>query len=465
MDLGSPIQPRAIGGPIPLTAGQLRLWQHYILQDPPESIRTCAAAHRIRGPLNTAQLRKCLQLMVQRHETLRTRIVTVDGVPRQQVDPQGELPFAMMDLSNLSEADSEREMQRSAQEFVDERIAPSVGPLFAGRVWRLSSRDHVLILAVDHIVSDGFSFGILARELWTLYEQISRGSPLHLPTPTIQFADYAVWQHCTHEDWKKKHEPYWRERLTGAPCAVIPQDPGRSEGGAPNGARLNFSVGTELSSALRGAAKRERTLLTLIVLTAYAVVLSKWCDRDDFLLVFISHGRYGKEGLDEMMGLIAHDLYLRVQIAPQDTLVDLLKHLKMELSRAYEHLDFDRSAALVSGCNREPLFNWQNTRGIRKFIDDDWEVNKTLSLQPFPLRDLWPTKFSPAFYDMGTDIAVTVYYRPDILSPSTLDAFAEDFKEVAAHLVRQPNGRIGALSLRLGSRRGLSTLHKQTAES
>jgi non-ribosomal peptide synthetase component F len=207
-----------------------------------------------------------------------------------------------------------------------------------------------------------------------------------------------------------------------------------------------------LAAALRNAARRERTLLAITVLTAYATVLSRWCGQEDFLVVFISHGRYAGTGLENMIGFVAHDLYIRVKIASTTTLRDLLEHLKLELSYAYQHLDFDRAAALVPECNREPLFNWQSTVGIRKFIDQNWEVNETLRLQPFPLRDLWPAKFAPSFYDTGADVAVTVYYRPDLLSDNTLDGFADDLKEVAAQLVRDPTAPIASLSLRLGPR-------------
>jgi hypothetical protein len=391
-------------------------------------------------------------LIAQRHEALRTRIVIVGGIPHQLIDTDNAPCLAITDLSNLSLPDAEREAQRLAQEFVEERVELSVGPLFAARLWTLSTSDSILILGVDHIVSDGVSFGILSRELWTLYNQGVRGVPISLPQPRVQFTDYALWQHQTHKDWEKRHAPYWHERLIGAPHARIPPDKDGSEEGAPIGARLSFSFGEKLSAELRAAARRERTLLALIMLTVYAVVLSRWCAQDDFVLVFISHGRYGRPGLDDMIGFAAHDLYLRVQIATDDTLGGLLKRLQMELSRAYEHLDFDRAAAFVSECNREPLFNWQNTHGIRKFIDKEWTLNETITLRPFALRDLWPAKFSPAFYDTGSDIALTVYYRSDLFSPVTLDGFTEDLEQVAAHLARQSTTAIASLSLKSGTR-------------
>src|SRR5689334_22075924 len=111
MDLQSPIESRSGDRLIPLTAGQLRLWQQCISQDPPASLRTCAAAYRLKGQFDTALLRRCLQLLLERHESLRTRIVTVDGAPLQQIDAAAEAALWVTDLSDLSVGEAERQAE------------------------------------------------------------------------------------------------------------------------------------------------------------------------------------------------------------------------------------------------------------------------------------------------------------------------------------------------------------------
>src|SRR6202000_2033096 len=122
---------------------------------------------------------------------------------------------------------------RLAQQFADEPIDLSVGPVFEAALLRISVREHVLILLLDHIVSDAASWGILSKEIWTSYSQAAHGQSSLLPNLSVQFPDYAVWQQRTHGAWLRKHEAYWRGHLSGAPRIRMPRDEGLPEAQQP----------------------------------------------------------------------------------------------------------------------------------------------------------------------------------------------------------------------------------------
>lgn len=469
LDLDSQIEPRPPKSAIPLTAMQARIWNGSLKADGSRpSLRLCASAVRLAGPLNLALLQRSMEIVIQRHEALRTRIVLKNGSPYQQIEPVPAHVLGVVDLSDRL-PHARGEVSRLAQEFIDTPIDLAVGPLFEAKVWRLSDDEHVLILLVDHIVSDGMSNGILTREVWECYRRGMFGQPEPVSVPPIhmQFPDYAFWQAQTRLAWMEKHAEYWRAHLRGARPTVIPSDHRPLDGKPVAGMTQHLPFGEELTAALREAAKRERTLLSVFVLSAYAVVLSAWCKTEDLLVAFPSHGRH-QPALRNVVGFVANTLLLRIHVGGAQTFGDLLAQVKREIAAAFEHRDFDRVPELLPECTTQVSFNWQATHSKQGPVDHhvilecagslsrsvdldaDTEGDKShttnqLRVLPFPARTPDSGKFVPVFFDTPSGLHVTITFDRNILAPATVDEFGRRLMTIAKEACRPPTPRIESL--------------------
>lgn len=439
-----PLQPRATGCPAPLTALQVR-WRKWITQENGGLSQRICTAMRVSGLLRVDLLRTSLEVVFRRHESLRTRIVLIDGVLAQIVDASCDLKLDVIDLSEVSPSTAESRVLRCSEEFSREKIDLSVGPLFAAKLFKLSVSEHVLILALDHMITDGVSNNIVCREIWTAYHQLVRGLAPSLPQLPVQFADYAVWQQRTYGAWLRRHELYWRRRLAGAPKIQIPIEDRLIEVKNPVGATLEIPFGDALSARLRIVARREGVLLPVVVLTIYLAAMSHWCNQRDLVLTFLSNARYRPE-LQGMVGFLANVLYLRVEVTDDDSLSTLLKRVNFEFHSAYEHQDFGWVPDLVPECSTELHFNWLPPNWISTLIDDAQEGHGALRIQPFPLSLTWPFKFIPWFSDSPAGVTVLVGYRPDIFERTTVERFGKSLVLFAEQLSGRPSARV--LSLR-----------------
>lgn len=473
IDLDSPIEPRPPGCPIPLTATQARIWNCSLEADSRRpSLRLCATAVRIVGPLSLALLQKSIEIIIRRHEALRTRIVLKSGSPYQQIEPVAACVLSTIDLSDQP-LHARREVSRLAQEFIDTPIDLAVGPLFEAKMWKLSDDEHVLVLLIDHMVSDGVSNGILTREIWECYRQGMLGESVSLPQISVQFPDYALWQAQTRLAWMEKHAEYWREHLRGAGPTVIPADRSPSDGKPAIGVTKHIPFGDELTVALRGAARRERALLSVFVLTAYAVVLSVWCTTEDLLVAFPFHGRH-RPALRNVVGWVANTLLLRIHVKSAQMFGELLAQVKREIANALEHQDFDRLPDLLPKCATEVSFNWQATHSKQGPLDHhvmlecsdqlgrsfelglgaevkNAHATNQLRVLPFPARSPGSAKFVPVIFDTPAALHMTVTFDPNFLAPVTIEMFSRRLLIIAKEICQHRTTSIASLLGMIGA--------------
>lgn len=446
LPLDAPLRPRAYGCPIPLTALQLRFWSQFIKDEKPLSRRVCASSVWVFGSLNVRVLQENILTLVQRHESLRTRFITVGGSPRQHVDVVSEYHLDVIDLSALPRADAEREAMHRTQEFLDQRIDLSVGPLFEAKLWKLSDVEHVLILVVDHMVSDGLSYGILNRELWGLYNQSSQGVSFSLPPLPVQFGDYAIWQHQTQVAWTQKHKSYWENHLSGKPRVEVPLDTELDQRSLPTSATLHIPLSGTASTNLSDLARRLGAPLYLLVMVVYVVVMSRWCNQEALLVELPTHGRHNRPELQNMFGFIANFLYLRIAIEKGDTFHELLRRIQREISAAFEHQDYDRVPDIVDDCRTDISFHWRSANWSPPVRESRRVGDGNLKMRPFSTRSLpWPLKFWCAFYETRAGIFATVEYRSDILAARSLKAFRDSLRSVAEELALRPQTRLDSV--------------------
>src|SRR5262249_33006185 len=245
-------------GPLPLSYAQQRLW--FLDQlEPGNPFYNIPLAVRLRGELQVEALERSVNEIIRRHEVLRTRFVLVDGEPTQLVLPEVSFKLPVIDFTELNENHREKEAERIAVEESQRSFDLVSGPLLRVRLLRHSSSGHLLLLTLHHIVSDGWSEGLLIRELMTIYDALIRGEEVTLPALPIQYVDYAVWQRrWLHGSVLAEHLSYWRSHLAGAPEVLeLPTDNIRPKVPAYQGARFAFEFGTELAQRLRAMCQRE----------------------------------------------------------------------------------------------------------------------------------------------------------------------------------------------------------------
>src|SRR5215207_7103671 len=209
----------------PLSYAQQRLW--FLDQLEPGSITyNMPVAARLSGELDARALEAALNEIVRRHEVLRTTFVTSDGQPRQVISPALDLPLPLTDLSHLEEEEREEQVRRLALGEAQRPFDLSAGPLLRAELLRLSSEEHVLLFTMHHIVSDGWSIGVLVREVAALYEAFTKGEESPLAELPVQYADYAAWQreHLRGEVLERQLS-YWRGQLADVPAVLeLPTD-------------------------------------------------------------------------------------------------------------------------------------------------------------------------------------------------------------------------------------------------
>ncbi|WP_244319067.1 condensation domain-containing protein [Steroidobacter agaridevorans] len=408
--------------------------------------RLRAGALRILGPLDIGAIRRSIEAVAERHETLRTEIIDIDGSPQQHVRATVDLP-RIVAVDDGSAADTEQNAARLANEFFGQKIDIMTHPLFAAMVLKLSDEHHMLLLSIEHIVGDGVSCGILSRDVWSAYQQISSGAIISFPEMPIQFGDFAVWQRRTSFARRRKHEGYWMERMRGAPRVEIPTKANSGGSSHPTQKTINLPFGKVLSDELRRLARQEMTFLPIVVLAIYAIVMASLCDRVDFSMRFLSHRRHKRTELQHMIGNLAAGLFFRIEISPQESLLDVLRRAKQEFVAATDHQDFLPPPTQESV--PEVGFNWGGlvTYSARWSMYQQRNSVEALRLQPVNIRDEPGQKFKANFSDTPSGIVLTVSYRDDLLDSGRMEKIGRNLRVVGEQLVNHHSQRISTLRL------------------
>ncbi|HZG41380.1 MAG TPA: condensation domain-containing protein, partial [Longimicrobium sp.] len=367
-----PVVPAERTGALPLSFAQERLW-FIDRMEPGSAVYNVPVALRLGGALDEAALERSLGEVVRRHEALRTVFAEVDGSPVQVIAPFGGFTLSVDDLSALGEADREAAVRRRAGEEALRAFDLSAGPLFRASLLRLGGEEHVLLLGMHHIVSDGWSMGVLQRELSALYEAYREGRESPLRELPVQYADYAVWQREQLEgEALDRQLAYWRERLAGAPELLeLPTDHPRQSVQAYRGASVPVELSPKLLERLQALGRSEGATLYMTLLSAFQVLLGKHSGSEDIVVGSPIAGRTRKE-VEELIGFFVNTLVLRTDLSGDPSFREVLRRVREATLGAYEHQEvpFERLVAELQperSMSHAPLvqvlFSLQNTGG------------------------------------------------------------------------------------------------------
>ena len=324
-----------------LSWSQQRLWFLEQLEDLGSAYHLSAAL-RLSGALDVAALQRALDVIVDRHEVLRTVFVRsgAEADAIQQILPATAFALTRRDLSALDDAEQQTALSEALHEATQRRFDLETGPLFRAELFKLRDAEHVLHLCMHHIVSDGWSIGVLVDELTRLYGTYHEGKENPLEPLPIQYADYAQWQ----RQWLSKEKlgeqlAFWQEALTGTPVLLdLPTDRPRPAVQSYAGAAIEFSLDKGVSDGLNALARRHGATLFMVLQAGWSVLMGRLSGQDDVVIGTPVANRRRRE-LEGLVGFFVNTLALRTRLDAQETVSDLLARVKEQTLEAYNHQD------------------------------------------------------------------------------------------------------------------------------
>ncbi|MGD7085815.1 amino acid adenylation domain-containing protein, partial [Ralstonia pseudosolanacearum] len=358
-------------GPLPLSFAQQRLWFLAQMEGGSEAYHIPVGL-RLKGELDEDALRRALDRIVARHEALRTCFVTEEGQAVQRV-ASADVGFALDCVDLQGQADREQALATLSEREANTPFDLAHGPLIRGRLVKLGEHEHVLLITMHHIVSDGWSQGVLARELGTLYEAYRSGGEDPLPALPIQYADYAVWQRRWLEGGElQRHGTYWEQALASAPTLLsLPTDRARPAQQDYAGGSVEVAFDETLSAGLRKLSQRHGTTLFMTVLAGWSALLSRLSGQGEVVVGSPVANRTRSE-VEGLIGFFVNTLALRVEVGGA-TVSELLERVKAKVLEAQAHQDLPFEQVVerirpVRSLSHSPVFqaalSWLNTEAV-----------------------------------------------------------------------------------------------------
>jgi amino acid adenylation domain-containing protein len=333
-----PIVPVGRDRPLPASFAQQRLW--FLDQlEPGSASYNIPTAVRLSGTLDVAALETALNEVVRRHEVLRTTFAAKDGQPWQTIAPSLTIPLPVSDLSALPDGEREAEAARLTEEESRRPFDLAAGPLIRARLLRLGDQEHVVLVNMHHIISDGWSMGILVRDVGELYLASTRRVSSPLPELPLQYADFSVWQReWLRGDVLQAQLDYWKHELAGVPVLEVPTDSPRPPAMSLRGAVRSVEIPKALIAELRGLSRQEGATVFMALLGAFQTLLHRYSGQEDVVVGTPIAGRTRSE-IENLVGFFVNTLVLRGDLSGDPSFRELLRRVRRASLGAYAHQD------------------------------------------------------------------------------------------------------------------------------
>jgi Condensation domain len=432
----------------PLSFAQQRLW--FLDQlEPNRAIYNVSSGFRLTGPLGIDALERSLNEIIRRHEVLRTIFSTVDGQPVQVILPSLVIPLPLINISDGSERDQEHEVRHLCTKEAQRPFDLARGPLIRATLLRLDQQDHVLLLILHHIVSDGWSRGVLFRELSALYEAYSEGKASPLPALPAQYADFAIWQRQWMQgELLEKHLAYWKTRLAGAPPVLnLPTDHPRPMMQTFRGAAEQVALPKELTDELRALSRRENATLFMTLLAVFKVLLHRSSGQSD-IVVGTDVANRCRLDIEGLIGFFVNTSVLRTRLSGNPTFRELLHRVREVALGAYEHQDLPFEKLVeelrpARSLSHHPLFQvmlvLHNTPGADLQLPG-------LAIRPvqLPVENV-VFDLSLQVWETAEGLRCVLKYNTDLFEAATARRFLEDFEIVLRVIITRSETRLRSL--------------------
>jgi amino acid adenylation domain-containing protein/non-ribosomal peptide synthase protein (TIGR01720 family) len=445
----SHIQPVSRDRELPLSFAQQRLWLINQLE-PNNSAYNMPGAVRLQGHLDLSALERTLQEIIRRHEALRTNFISQDSQPMQVIHQSSALQMSSIDLQQLLAHEQEQRIQQIAIAEAKKPFVLDTDPLMRSTLLIVSETEHILLLTMHHIVSDGWSVGILIKEIATLYEAFAAGEPSPLPELEIQYVDFAVWQ----RQWLQgetlaRQLSYWQQQLAGAQALLeLPTDRPRPSVQTFHGGTQQIELNANLTQ-LRILSQKSGVTLYMTLLAAFAILLSRYSGREDIVIGSPIANRNHAE-IEQLIGFFVNTLVLRTDLQHNPSFIELLHRVQQVTLDAYAHQDvpFEKLVETLQPERNQsysPLFQvgfvLQNTPA------------ESLEVPGLTLTSL-EIESTTAKYDLTLSIEETERglisaweYNSDLFDLTTITRMAGNFQTLLTGIVTNPHQKISELPL------------------
>ena len=407
---------------------------------------------RLIGTLNVNALEQTFGEIIRRHEGLRTSFPTIDGVLVQQISPPCEFKIPIIDLSRFDEADRETISTRVAQSELDRPFDLESGSLVRAILIRLCEDEHIIICTLHHIISDGWSRGLVVKEISTLYETFLGADQSPLAELSIQYADFAEWQRQRLQgDALEQDLNYWKETLAGAPpLLALPTDRPRPAVQTYKGATQPFILGQHLTEQLKTLSQRRGMTLFMTLLAAFQTLLFRYSAQEDIVVGTTAANRE-RSDIEGLIGFFVNMLALRTDFSGNPRFEDLLGQVREATFKAYVYqgVPFERLVQELQPRRNQSyspvfqvVFSFQNQPTLVFLSLPGLEVAA-------PQVELTSSQFD-LLLDLseGADgLAGSLQYNPDLFDKATIVRMAKHFRNLLEGIALHPEQRISELPL------------------
>ncbi|PNK02252.1 non-ribosomal peptide synthetase [Cylindrospermopsis raciborskii S07] len=435
---------------LPLSFSQSRLWFLDLLGKE-NAAYNISVAFRLEGDLNVDALQESWQNIIQRHEVLRTTFDNVQGSPIQIVHDWSELKLTIRNLSCLDFQTQQETLRKSIQEVVITPFNLNQLPLLRIHLYQLSADVSVLLLVIHHIIADGWSLGVMVKELSLFYTAICQRNIPSIPPLSIQYGDFANWQR---EVFQKTQLPiqlaYWKQKLTGANQILeLPTDYPRSPIPSYQGSAVNFAINPQTTQEFKKLCESQGATLFMGLLAVFSILLMRYSGQEDLLIGTPIANRNRKQ-TEDLIGFFVNTLVIRNNLSGNPNFINLLSITKEETLQAYAHQDvpFEKIVEEINpqrNLSQHPLFQvmfvWQNAPMNKLELPN-------LQLSPWRLEQRL-AKFDLTLLMTETEQGIdgTWEYRTDLFAPETINRMIGHFETLLKGIIAEPQKPITHLPI------------------
>jgi len=433
---------------IPLSWAQERLW--FVNQLEGESgAYTIDLTMRLRGNINIKALEKAFQAIIQRHEPLRTQFKLKDNKPIQAIDPNVTFTLPVVNLQNLSH--SEQQVKNLLLAAASEPFDLESGSVLRVKLWQVKTEEYVLLLAIHHIAADGWSLGVLVDELSVYYRSFCTGTKADLPTLSIQYADFALWQRqwLTNEVLDRQLS-YWKQQLTGVPLLhQLPTDRPRPAIQSFRGGTERLQLDSQLTQQLKKLSQESGSTLFMTLLAGFAVLLSRYSQQTDVVIGSPIANRNRTE-IEGLIGFFVNSLVLRFDLSQDPNFKDFLAQVRQTTQDAYDHQDLPfemlvEKLQIERHLDRNPLT--QIVFALQNAPSSPWDL-PGVNIEEIPSGlDSVRVDLEVYLWDAPEGLGGFCSYNRDLFDAETIVRMMTHFKTLLAAIVENPRQSVASLPL------------------
>jgi hypothetical protein len=439
--------PGSLGEPLyrfPTSLGQQSFWYLDRLE-PGNPCWNIAVRFRIVGPLDVSLLQRSIDEVVRRHDVLRTSFAMVDGRLAQVVHSEAAIPLPLDDVSGLASParDAEEERRTIAEAALPFNL--KAGPLLRVRLLKLAEQEHMLLLTIHHIVSDGWSIGLFSDEIAAHYEALSSGNSSTSPDLPLQYADYAVWKNEQGESATGAQlRSYWQTKLANLPVCEIPPDYPRPTGQIQRAYILSLVLPVSLTDSLAALARKHGCTFYTLSLAALKMLIAHHASQHDVCVGTLLAGRDRVE-LEPLIGAFINTIILRTDLSGDPTFLDLLARVQRTVEEGLAHQDLHFQQVVEAlRLKRDP--NRPTVYSINFIYQRDFV--KPLQFAGLTMTPV-PSKSPGAIYDLNFFMVqrsdgwrLSCEYNCDMYEAAAVNRMIGQMRHLLEQIVANPNRKL-----------------------